>query len=101
MILMHGGDVNLLGLMEIIRPYQNILLDLSFTLCRYEGSSVDLDMRYLFKNFDQRICVGSDNPQYSLADLRRRFEELTTGVDLEKRLNAAHRNLLAIFDGFD
>jgi len=101
MILMHGGDVNLLGLMEIIRPYQNILLDLSFTLCRYEGSSVDLDLRYLFKNFDQRICVGSDNPQYSLADLRRRFEELTTGVDLEKRLNAAHRNLLAIFDGFD
>lgn len=93
MILLHGGDVNVLGLMEICRPYQNVLLDLSFTLCRYEGSSVDLDLRYLFQNFDQRICVGSDNPQFSLAQFRRRFDELSAGVDREKKLNAAHRNL--------
>jgi len=96
-ILIHGGDVNLLGLMEISRPYPNVLLDLSFTLCRYEGSSVDLDIRYLFQNFDQRICVGSDNPQFSLAQFRRRFDELSVDVDLEKRKNAAHRNLLSIF----
>ena len=92
-ILVHGGDVNLLGLMEIIRPYPNMLLDLSFTLCRYEGSSVDLDIRYLFQSFDQRICVGSDNPQISLAHFRKRFDELSAGVDREKRLNAAYRNL--------
>jgi len=79
--------------MEICRPYQNVLLDLSFKLCRYEGSSVDLDIRYLFQNFDQRICVGSDNPQFSLAQFRRRFDELTAGLDREKSLNAAHRNL--------
>jgi len=96
-ILLHGGDVNLLGLMEIIRPSPNVLLDLSFTLCRYEGSSVDLDIRYLFQNFDQRICVGSDNPQFSLAQFRRRFDELSADIDLEKRKNAAHRNLLSIF----
>ena len=94
-ILIHGGDVNLLALMEISRPYRNVLLDLSFTLCRYEGSSVDLDIRYLFRHYDQRICVGSDNPQFSLAQLRRRFDELAAGVDREKALNAAHRNLQA------
>jgi predicted TIM-barrel fold metal-dependent hydrolase len=94
-ILIHGGDVNLLALMEISRPYQNVLLDLSFTLCRYEGSSVDLDIRYLFHHYDQRICVGSDNPQFSLAQFRRRFDELTAGLDREKSLNAAHRNLQA------
>jgi predicted TIM-barrel fold metal-dependent hydrolase len=92
-ILLHGGDVNLLALMEISRPYRNVLLDLSFTLCRYEGSSVDLDIRYLFHHFDQRICVGSDSPQFSLAQLRRRFDELSAGLDREKSLNAAHRNL--------
>jgi predicted TIM-barrel fold metal-dependent hydrolase len=92
-ILMHGGDVNLLGLMEIVRPYPNVLLDLSFTLCRYEGSSIDLDIRFLFQNFDQRICVGSDNPQFSLTLFRRRFNELSAGVDPEKCMNAAHRNL--------
>ncbi len=92
-ILLHGDDVNILGLMEICRPYQNVLLDLSFTLCRYEGSSVDLDLRFLFQNFDQRVCVGSDNPNFSLAQFRRRFDELTAGLDQEKGLNAAHRNL--------
>lgn len=94
-ILIHGGDVNLLALMEISRPYQNVLLDLSFTLCRYEGSSVDLDIRYLFHHYDQRICVGSDNPQFSLAEFRRRFDEMAAGLDREKALNAAHRNLQA------
>ena len=95
-ILIHGGDVNLLALMEISRPYPNVLLDLSFTLCRYEGSSIDLDIRYLFHHYDQRICVGSDNPQFSLGQLRRRFDELAAGLDREKSLNAAHRNLLAL-----
>lgn len=98
-ILVHGGDVKLLGLMEIIRPFQNMLLDLSFTLCRYEGSSVDLDIRYLFQHFDQRICVGSDNPQFSLARFRRRFDELSAGIDLDKRSNVGHRNLQSFFGG--
>ena len=96
-ILVHGGDVNVLGLMEIVRPYPNVLLDLSFTLCRYEGSSLDLDIRYLFQNFDQRICVGSDNPQFNLAQFRRRFDELSAGLDLAKGMNAAHRNLQLFF----
>ncbi len=96
-VLLHGGDVNLLGLMEIVRPYPNTLLDLSFTLCRYEGSSVDLDIRYLLQNFDQRVCVGSDNPQFSLAQFRRRFDELSAGIDPEKRKNTAHRNLQSFF----
>jgi hypothetical protein len=92
-ILLHGGDVNLLALMEISRPHPNVLLDLSYTLCRYEGSSVDLDIRYLFHHYDQRICVGSDSPQFSLAQLRRRFDELAADLDREKSMNAAHRNL--------
>jgi len=94
-ILLHGGDVNLLSMMEISRAHPNVLLDLSFTLCRYEGSSVDLDLRYLLRTYDRRLCVGSDSPQYGLDQLRRRFDELTAGVDREKCLNVAHRNLLS------
>jgi predicted TIM-barrel fold metal-dependent hydrolase len=98
-ILLHGGDVNLLAMMEMTREYPNILLDLSFTLCRYEGSSVDLDIRYLLRFYDRRICVGSDSPQFGLEQLRRRFNELSTGVDREKCMNAAHRNLLSFVEG--
>lgn len=98
-VLLHGGDVNLLAMMEMTRHLPNVLLDLSFTICRYEGSSVDLDIRYLLRSYDRRICVGSDSPQFSLAQLRRRFDELANGVDREKCLNAAHRNLQAFVEG--
>jgi len=94
-MLVHGGDANLLAMMEISRSRPNVLLDLSFTLCRYEGSSVDLDIGYLFRTYDRRICVGSDNPQYHLRDLRRRFNELSADLTREKALNIAHRNLMA------
>jgi predicted TIM-barrel fold metal-dependent hydrolase len=94
-VLVHGGDVHLLGMMEMSRSRPNVLLDLSFTLCRFEGSSVDLDIRYLFRTYDRRLCVGSDSPQFSLGDLRRRFNELSAGLPREKAANIAHRNLLA------
>jgi predicted TIM-barrel fold metal-dependent hydrolase len=93
-VLVHGGDVHLLAMREITRGRPNVLLDLSFTLCRYEGSSVDLDIRHLFRSYDRRICVGSDSPQFSLRDLRRRFDELSTGIAREKLLNIGHKNLL-------
>ncbi len=97
LILLHGSDVNALRLMQLIRPYKNVLLDVSFTMCRYEGTSVDADIRHLFQNFDERTCVGSDNPQFSLRRFRRRFDELSAGIDLAKQMNIAHRNLLSFF----
>lgn len=93
-LLVHGGDVNVLGMMEVVRPYPHVLLDLSFTLCRYEGSSLDMDIRYLFQHYDRRICVGSDSPQFSLGALRQRFNEFARGLSLERCANIAHRNLL-------
>jgi predicted TIM-barrel fold metal-dependent hydrolase len=93
-MLLHGGDVNLLAMMELTRKYSNVLLDLSFTLCRYEGSSIDLDIKYLFKSYDRRISVGSDSPQFGLDRLRRRFDEFAQGIEAEKCANIAYRNLL-------
>lgn len=96
-VLLHGGVVNCLEWAEAIRPYPNVLLDLSFTLVRYAGSSIDLDIRYLFEHFDQRICVGSDHPEISLAEFRERFDALSTGLETEKAHNIAHRNLELMF----
>jgi predicted TIM-barrel fold metal-dependent hydrolase len=93
-LLLHGGDVNLLAMMEYVRAYPNVLLDLSFTLCRYEGSSIDLDIKYLFRSFDRRISVGSDSPQFGLDRLRRRFDTFAQGENYEKCANVAYRNLL-------
>lgn len=95
-ILVHGGTVELLKLSEIVKPFPNVLIDLSMTLCKYEGSSLDLDLQFLFKSFDQRICIGSDSPEFSSVDLRRRFNYFARNISKEKAENIAYKNLARV-----
>lgn len=95
MVLLHGGTVEALRYAECIRSNHNLLLDLSFTLNRYCGSSLDLDLSFLFRTFDRRICLGSDFPDYRPADVRARFEQLSAGLSDIKRENIAWRNISA------
>lgn len=92
-ILIHGGAVRLLEVAEIARQFRSVLLDLSFTLCKWERSSIDMDLRFLFHAFDQRICIGSDSPEFGQSDLRRRFNVLGAGLDQTKLQNIAFKNL--------
>ena len=96
-VLLHSGAVRLLEYMEIARVFNNVLLDLSLTLCKYEDSSIDTDIRFLFKHFDKRICIGSDFPEFSLRKLRERFELFSDKIPKEKKENIAHRNILNFF----
>jgi len=93
-ILLHSGTVKLMEMLEIGRSFKNILLDLSFTLCKYEGSSIDLDIKYAFDNFDERICIGSDYPEFSLTKLRERFEYFSNNLSINKLNNIAYKNLM-------
>lgn len=97
-ILVHGGTIELLRLSEAIKPFSNVLLDLSMTLCKYEGSSLDLDLQYLFKSFDERICIGSDSPEFTSGDLRRRFNYFVHNISREKAENIAYKNLARFLD---
>ncbi|MBW5444641.1 amidohydrolase family protein [Cohnella sp. CFH 77786] len=93
LVLLHGGTVRLLETIEIARAYPDVLLDLSFTLCKYEASSLDLDIQYAFRRFDRRICIGSDSPEFDLHTMRGRFEALSAGATSSQRENIAYRNL--------
>jgi len=93
-VLLHGGLTRLLEMMHLVKVFPNTLLDLSYTLCQFEGSSVDLDIAYLFRRFDQRICIGSDSPGFSHACLRRRFDYFSGGVDRNKLENIAYKNIV-------
>lgn len=93
LLLLHGGAVKLLEVTEMVRQFPNILLDLSFTLSKYQGSSIDMDIQYLFNNFDRRICVGSDSPEMGLSTLRQRFENFAKGIENTKAQNIGFRNL--------
>ena len=62
-IFLHGGYYDLLATSEILRYYENTLLDLSATLTRFYKSSILNDCLFLFETFDKRICIGSDFPE--------------------------------------
>jgi predicted TIM-barrel fold metal-dependent hydrolase len=92
-ILLHGGVIKLLEVAEIVRHFPNVLLDLSFTMCKYAGSSLDFDIRYLFAQFDRRVCVGSDAPEFTPIDLRMRFDALCSGLDVARVTRIAAGNI--------
>lgn len=97
-VLVHGGDVQLMRYAELVRFNDNLLLDLSLTMMKYNGSSIDLDIKFLLKFFDRRICIGSDHPEYAHRDVRARFEMLATGVSENKQRNVAYRNIIRFLD---
>ena len=63
-VLLHGCGAALLELTELVRLHPQLMLDLSFTLLKYRGSSLDLDLRYALSQLDQRVVVGSDFPEF-------------------------------------
>ena len=98
-VLLHGGCQRLLDFSEFVRLRpNNFLLDLSMTIMRYKGSSLDLDIKYIFKKLDQRVCIGSDFPEYSLKEVKKRFLNLSRGLDSIKKRNIAFNNLSKFFN---
>lgn len=96
-ILIHGGDVDVLRYSELVRANSNLILDLSMTIMRYENSSIDLNIKHLFKNLDRKICIGTDHPEHSHKELRRRFSTLSKDISGEKAENIGYKNLSEVF----
>ena len=95
--LMHGGGTRVLHYADLVRQNPNILLDLSLTIMKYAGSSVDCDLRYLFRNLDQRICVGTDWPEHPICEVRKRIAEIAGDLPEAKLANICHRNIMNFF----
>ena len=93
LVLVHGGCVELMRWMQLARHTPNILLDISLTMMRYSGSSLDLDLRYLFFDFHDRTCLGTDYPDFSPSQIRARFEDMSRGASLEARKKIGSLNL--------
>ena len=96
-VLLHGGVTDILKWAEALRGYEKVVLDISLTLVRFQNSSLDIDIKYLFNTFDRRMCCGSDHPQYSPATFRDAFDRISEGVSEEKARNVGYRNLTKIF----
>jgi predicted TIM-barrel fold metal-dependent hydrolase len=93
MILLHGGGSQILAVSEVVAVHANLVLDLSFTIHRFAGSSVDADLRFLMRTFDRRMVVGSDFPEYDPLATRDRVRELCEGLEPVKSANVLAGNL--------
>lgn len=80
-VMMHAGGHNILDYIEFSRFNENILLDLSFTILKFKDSSIDFDIKYALKNFDKRVCFGSDAPYYNPTEVSKRVKELLHEID--------------------
>lgn len=64
-MLMHMGGTDLMKIHNYIRHSEAFIGDLSMTYLKYRPSSISEDIGFLLQNFDQRICIGSDFPEYA------------------------------------
>ena len=95
LVLLHAGAVDLLRYIEFCRANEHLLLDLSLTLVKYSGSSLDDDLAFAFSHFDRRICVGTDHPYHSIDEVVQRLKFFLEDLPEDKRQNVLHRNIEA------
>jgi len=97
MVLLHGGGPALLEMAEVVRTHPSLFLDLSFSLMHYAGSSVDLDLRWLMPQLDERVVIGSAMPEFTPGQAFARAHELAAGLPEDRWANISHRNLDRLF----
>lgn len=83
-MLLHGTGRTIVSLAEAIRDCPNAYIDISFTLNRYQGSSLPGDLRHLVTIFDQRLVFGSDFPEVSIPDALAQTSALLDGLPDDK-----------------
>ena len=96
-VLLHGGGTEILDVAQVVRIHENLLLDLSYTLIAFAGSSVDLDLAWVLRHLDRRVVVGSDMPEYTPSEAFGRVEDLMRDLPPVKRANVTYENLAAVF----
>lgn len=95
-VLLHAGGAKALEFYDAFAPLPNVLLDLSYSLTRYAGSSLAQDHRFLLERFDRRVVFGSDFPEVSLVEATAAFERLGAGLPRDKVDNVRRGNLRAL-----
>lgn len=93
MILMHSGGPKVLEYYEIFRFAENVYLDLSYSMMHFKETSLFNDYKFLMKNFDRRILLGSDYPCFSYKDFKKTILKYSKGIKNSKKHNYFFNNL--------
>ena len=82
---------------ELCRHNKNILLDLSLTIMKYKGSSIETDIDFLFNYFDRKICIGSDHPEWDYKNILNYLNKNQKLAVIEKKVNILFKNIETFF----
>lgn len=96
-VLLHGGCEHIADVMRVALPHPHVLVDLSFTIGRFAGGTLDAVLTRLLAAYPDRMCVGSDFPDRSLGELRERFDWLVGHVADSQAQLVGHANLEQYF----
>ena len=99
-ILLHGGGTSMLDIYEVVRMRKNLTLDISFSMMRYRGSSLDMDIKFITRTLDQRVTFGSDFPEYTPRECLDVALGLIGDLPESKIDNIFHANLAHILGGW-
>jgi len=97
MILLHGGDVRLAEFAQFARHYNDVFIDLSYTLSKYNSDFIDSQILFCFNELDKKCLIGSDFPYLSLKSFRERADYLTKNISIEKKQNIYFKNANELF----
>jgi predicted TIM-barrel fold metal-dependent hydrolase len=95
---LHAGGANALVFFEALASFPNVMMDLSYSLTRYKGTSVTLDHRFLVERFDRRTVFGSDFPEVAIPDAAAALEGIVDGLPPEKAENVRRLTLAQLLD---
>jgi len=93
LVLLHGGGSRIVEYSQFCRHSSSILLDVSHTVMKYRTSSISQDIAFLLNDLDQRVCIGSDGPEWSYDEVLPTIAELTVALTPEKRDNVLWKNI--------
>ena len=68
-ILLHSGGLRVFEAMLLAEEHPHVFLETSFSLDYYRGSTVEEDLRWVYRKLGpQRLLYGSDHPYVGLAN---------------------------------
>ncbi|WP_108444429.1 amidohydrolase family protein [Halomonas denitrificans] len=97
-VLLHGGGTSMLDVYEVVRMRKNLTMDISFSMMRYRGSSLDMDIKFIARTLDQRVTFGSDFPEYTPKECLDVALRLVENLPENKVENIFHLNLTHVLD---
>ena len=93
-VLLHGGYLHVLKVCESVRSLDNVIIDLSATLPRFYDSSIGMDIKYLFRKLDEKLCIGTDFPEYTYKDVKSALRYLNISWESAEKTGVLGDNLM-------